>query len=502
MPNTPTRSPWRPARLLLVLSLLLLTAAAARAQDPIDPERMVRPDNPAAEPDRWLTNERWGELRYGLTIRQPKNATLSHQTRDGSLARWTLSNGARVSLSIHRGVHYVKDQQGNIRQQRIHLNTVVADVVATLEAGGSGGSGIVPLKAGSLGRVHNTRSDQWVRVSTLMGWHNYFGIVPLGDGEPWFMGMAVLQLDDTSLLTLRLECATDTIVESVCTFESMLHSVQVQSAGDVAERIRGWVDAGQDVLESVTPEQYRAAMRDDRLYLIREGDRPIGYQRVWLRHQDKAYYDNQLQRLQRQDPRAELRGIDSFRAPGNKLVIQSHYQTHDTRIDTHQEFIDEDDSIASYWEIKSTLEQVNNPRSPLNGSWVETGLRSIANFQDRQVDQVQVIREGTPPRQITDFVLEPDTDAQRLQRFPAARPDMLPSGETSSHAWATPRKAYISAIDAWVLPALLPADREQTYAFFAYHPETTSVAWRIMRVQPIPGGGKLVHLRPTIDLAQ
>lgn len=488
--------------MMLLLAMAVCTPSLSRAQDEAQPPAWVRPDSPALEPDRWLTDQRWGELRYGLTLRQPKNATLVEQTRDGAMARWALPNGANVGLSIHRGVHYTTDQRGNVRQQPIQLNTVIVDVVSTLEAGGAGGQGIVALKPGSLGRVHNTQSDQWVKVGSLLGWHNYFIIAPSGNEQPWFFGIAVLQLDDSSLLTLRLECPHDAIVESVSTFESMLHSVQVQPAGQAVERIKGWVDAGQELLKSISEEQYRAAMPPDRLYIVRDGNQVIGYQRVWLRHQDKAYYDQLLARLQQQDPKAQLQGIDAFRAVGNKLAIQSHYEAAQINIDTYQEYIDEDHSIASYWEIKSTLTDADNPNSAIAGSWVETGLRGRASFQNRAVDQVQVIREGTPPRQITDFVLARERDPKRRLRFPSARADMVPSGETSSHAWATPTKAYLSGVDAWVVPALLPANREQTYAFFAYHPETTAIALRIMRVEPIPGGGKRVHLRPTIDLAE
>lgn len=501
MRNDTIHNPGLLARLMLALTLVL-ALAPAYAQAPADQEQMVRPENPAAEPDRWLTDERWGELRYGLTVRQPKDALLLEQTREGAMARWVLPNGANIGLSIHRGVHYVTDGRGNTRQQRIHLNTVVADVAATLKAGGAGVSEIARLDLSRAGRVYDTRSDQWITVGKLLGWHNYFIIDPDGDAEPWFFGIAMLQLDDSSLLTLRLECPRDSIVESVCTFESMLHSVKVEPAGEVVERIKGWVDAGDALIESVTQEQYRAAMHDDRLYMIREDDRVIGYQRVWLRPQNKAYYDRLLARLQQQDPKAALTGIDSFKAEGNKLVIQSHYEAGDVVIDTRQEYLDEDDSIASYWEIKSTLSETNNPRSAITGSWVETGLRGHANFQDNLVDQIQVIREGTPPRQMTDFVLARERDPKRRLRFPSARADMVPSGETSSHAWATPPKAYLSAVDAWVIPALLPADQPRTYAFFAYHPESTTVAWRIMRVEPVAGGGKLVHLRPTIDMAE
>lgn len=487
--------------LLAALALLSLPTTA-NAQD--DPDQ-IRPDDPAADPDRWLTDNRWGELRYGLTIREPKQADRTEQTRDGALARWSMPNGSKIGLTIYRGVHYLRDERGNVTQNRIHLNTVVVDMVASLKAGGAGGGGTNPitqLQAGSAGRVYNTKSDQWIEVGDLLGYANYFLMVPAGSDQPWLFGIALLQLDDTSIMVLRLECPRDEFVQSICTFESMVHSVQIESAGDVARRIRGWVDNGEALLNATTDEQYQQALRADRLYRIVENNQDIGYQRVWQRRQDPAYYNALLQRLRRDDPDAQLEGVDAFRITGNAMIIQTHYEAGSTQIDTMQEYVEDQDGIGAYWQIKSSLIENNNTQSPFAGAWVETGLRGMANFNNNLVDQIRVVREGTPPRQMTDFVLARERDPQRRLRFPAARADMAPSGDTTSHAWATPPKAYLSAIDAMVVPALLPADRPATYAFFAYHIESTTIAWRIMRVQPLDNGGKRVHIRPTIDLAE
>lgn len=487
--------------LLAVLSQLSMPTSA-HAQDNQD---QVRPDNPAAEPDRWLTENRWGELRYGLTIREPKQADRIEQTRDGALARWSMPNGSKIGLTIYRGVHYRLDDRGNVRQERIHLNTVVVDMVASLEAGGAGGGGTNPitqLQPGSAGRVHNTRSDQWLEVGDLLGYANYFLMVPAGGGEPWLFGIALLQLDDTSMMVLRLECPRNAFVPSICTFESMVHSVRVESAGDVSRRMRQWVDNGEALLASISDEQYEQALRADRLFRIVESNRDIGYQRVWQRRHDPGYYDALVQRLQRDNPDAQLEGVDAFRITGNAMVIQTHYEVGNTQIDTMQEYVEDQNGVGEYWQIKSSLTDKANPHSDYTGAWVETGLRGMANFNNKLVDRIQVVREGTPPRQMTEFVLARERDPERRLRFPSARPDMVPSGDMTRHSWATPPKAYISAIDAMVLPALLPADRQATYAFFAYHIESTTIAWRIMRVQPLDNGGKLVHLRPTIDLAE
>lgn len=481
-----------------------------------------RPDDPAANPDEWLLDARWGEVRYGLTVREPANSLRSEQTRDGGLARWSMPGEYNISLDIQQGmssygqfVDKIERADGStaeagggsagVFQEPLRLNNLIADLAASIEAAGAK-------------NVVNAELHHWVEVGEYIGYINYFAVFPRGENaEPWLYGIGLVQLDDFNVVILRLECSQESAELGTSTFESMLHSIEVESAEAVIERLRGWMNAGRGVLDGITEHDRQRVMHPDRLFRIRElvpsrdGRRldevDIGYMRIWQRHQDADYYQTLLAqvRAERDDPEARLEGVDGFTTPGNALVIQSYYRAQGSQISQMREYLDADDDadIDEVWNFKTELRQPGQQRYGRHeGLWVETGVRDDLRPSpgSSPVNRIQVVREGTPPRQITDYVLA--RERQNPLLAPSARPEALPAGDVSNHQWQTPERGYMSQVDAMIVPALLPADEEKTYGFFVYHPDSSSLAIRVMRVVPQPGGGKIVFIRPTIDLAE
>jgi len=503
-----------PSALALLCALWVTASAVGQFEH--------RPDDPAANPDEWLLDSRWGEVRYGLTIREPANSMRAEQTRDGGLARWSMPGEYNISLDIQQGmssfgqfVDKIERADGStaeaggggagVFQDPLRLNNLIADLAASIEAAGAR-------------NVVNAELHKWVEVGEYIGYINYFAVFPRGDdAQPWLYGIGLVQLDDFNVVILRMECMLESAELGTSTFESMLHSIEVESAEAAIERLRGWMSAGRDILESITDQDRQRVMRPDRLFRIRElvpsrdgrrlDEADIGYMRIWQRHQDADYYDNLLAqvRAERDDPEARLEGIDSFTTPGNALIIQSFYRAQGSQISRLREYLDADADadIDEVWNFKTELRQPGQQRYGRHeGVWVETGVRDDLRPSpgSSPVNRIQVVREGTPPRQITDFVLA--RERQNPLLAPSARPEALPSGDVTQHRWQTPERGYMSQVDAMIVPALLPADVEQTYGFFVYHPDTSSLAIRVMRVVPQPGGGKIVFVRPTIDLAE
>jgi len=479
-----------------------------------------RPDDPAANPDEWLLDSRWGEVRYGLTIREPIESLRTEQTRDGGLARWVVPGEVSVTLDIQQGMmadgwlfqkmerddgsFAVAGGGDDVRQEPLRLNSLIADLTGSIEAAGAR-------------QVVNSEMHKWVEVGDYIGYINYFAVFPRGeDAVPWLYGIALLQLDDFNVVILRMECELETAESATSTFESMLHSIEVETPDDAIKRLRGWMDAGREVLDALTEQDRQRVMHPDRLFRIRElvpgrngrvEEVDIGYMRIWQRHQDTDYYEELLAqvRAERNDPEARLEGIDGFTTPGNALVMQSFYRAQGSQINRLREYLDadEDADIDEVWNFKTELRQPGQQRYGRHeGLWVETGVRDDLRPSpgSSPVNRIQIVREGTPPRQITDYVLA--RERQRPLVAPSARPEALPSGDITSHQWQTPERGYMSQVDAMIVPALLPPDVEQTYGFFVYHPDSSSLAFRVMRVVPQPGGGKLVFIRPTIDLAE
>lgn len=477
------------SRRLIVLGFALLTLCVGAHR--ISAQTIGLPQNALAEPDRWLSDKRWSELRYGLTVRQPIDAVTIPDTAQGDVMRWALHDGTRISLSFARGVYEgvsVDNQSKTYRPVRLpaRVDLLKKQLGDELNA--------------SAGQVINLRTDQVVELDQIGGIINYYIIKPPRRvGKPYFYGVAILQLDQLSVAMLKLECAQDNIANAVSTFECMVNSVEVEQAKEVNKRLNHWLQNGEAILAELTQEQRRKAMRDDRLYRVLEDGKDIGYTRIWQRPQDKAYYKN-LKASRGQDT-GPLQGIDSFEVPGNAIIVQARLEGDGITYERLYEAIDAFDQKNAYWQIKNTLRYNNDPNNLRAGTWVETGVRGTAMIAGKRTDHLQVTREGTPPRRMVEYILKRERDPERKLRYPSADPRSYPSGEVVEKAWPTPKRAFLSPVDAALMPAILPRD-EKTYAFAAYHPQSTRIDIRLMRVKPDNDGGKTVYVRPVLDQSE
>lgn len=476
----------RSSCLLGVLALMLMTSASCATAQGID-----LPDDPLAEPDNWLTNERWSELRYGLSIRQPQNARAVLDTAQGDVIRWAQANGTRISLSFARGAYEGVSYDPRTGQHKEARTPARVDLLKK-QIGDE-------LKV-SAGTVINTRADQVIELDKIGGVINYYIIKPAQrDAKPYFFGVALLQLDQFSVAMLKLECPQEQLTDAVSTFECMVYSIEVQEAKQINQRLHGWLQNGEALLAELTQEDRLNAMRSDRLYRILENKKDIGYLRTWQRYQDQDYY-KQL-KAKRGPDAGQLQGIDRFEVEGNAIFSQSRLEGQGIVLQRLHQSIDEPGKPNAYWQIKNALQYKNDPNNLRAGTWVETGVRGVAMIGGKRTDHLQLTREGTPPRHMVEFLLERERDPERKLRYPSADPRSYPSGEVVEKGWPTPKRAFLSPVDAALMPAMLPSE-ERTYAFAAYHPDSTRIDIRLMRVEPTADGGKTVYLRPVLDLSE
>lgn len=482
--------PHRGSRLcaaLFACLYLLITAVPITAQD------FDLPKNAHAEPDRWLSDSTWKELRYGMTVREPHDAIRVPDTPQGDVMRWAMKDGTRISLSFARG-YYEAVHKGPDGRAYTELMPAKIDLIKKQ-------IGDEMLLATS-GQVFNTRTDQLVDTGQLVGVINYFIIKPDGpNASAYFYGTALLQLDQASVALIKLECKPENIVSAVCTFESLVHSIKVQEAKDVNRQLHGWLVNGQTLLDHLTQEDRLKAMRDDRLYRVLDDGKDLGYMRAWQRYQDADYYKQLKENAKIDGGTGELKGIDRFQAKGNALIIQAHLEGRGSAIERLYEAVDTVGEDASYWQIKNTMKTKNKRVNRFTGMWVETGLRGVSMIGDKRRDYLQVTREGTPPKNLVNFVIAREEDEERRLRFPSAIEKKLPAGDLKELKFETPKIAFLSFVDAALMPAMLPRE-EKTYAFTAYDAETSRVDIRLMRVVPNPDGGKTVFLRPVLDRSE
>lgn len=470
----------------LCLGLIVLSMSMSQAVA----QEIDLPDDPLAEPGRWLSDERWSEVRYGLTVRIPHDAAAVPDTAQGDVMRWALPDGTRISLSFARGAY-----EGVFKKPD-----------------GTAGTKLMPAKVDLLkkhisdelktvaGQVINTRADQVIELDQLGGVINYYIVKPpQRNSKPYCFGVALLQLDQLSVAVLKLECPQDKLTEAISTFECMVHSIEVEEAKAVNQRLHGWLKNGEELTATLTQQDRLDAMRDDRLFRILEDGKDIGYTRIWQRHQDEAYY--KALKAKREKDAGPLTGIDRFEVQGNAIFTQSRLEGHGITLQRLHQTIDATGEKNAYWQIKNALQYKNDPRNLRAGTWVETGVRGVAMIGGKRMDHIQITREGTPPRRMVEYLLQRERDPERKLRYPSADPRSYPSGEVVEKAWPTPKRAFLSPVDAALMPALLP-NEEKTYAFAAYHPESTRIDIRMMRVKPRADGGKTVYLRPVLDLSE
>jgi len=471
--------------LCLSALIVLLSASSIHAQD------IGLPENPIEEPDRWLTDERWSELRYGLSIREPHDATTVLDTAQGDVIRWALPNGTRIRLSFARGayegVYQKPDKTAGTKILPAKVDLIKKQISDE-------------LMATSGHRIDTKWAEKVVELDRLGGVINYYLINPPQKGaKPYFYGVALLQLDQLSVAMLKLECPQEQLIDAVSTFECMVQSVEVEEAQVVNQRLHGWLQNAEQRLADLTQDDRLKAMRSDRLYRILENGNDIGYTRRWQRFQDAAYY-KQLKAKQGEDA-GPLQGIDRFEIEGNAVFSQTRLEGRGIIMQRQRQAIDLPGEPTAYWQIKNALQYKNDPNNLRSGTWVETGVRGIAMIGGKRMDHIQITREGTPPRHMVEYILERERDPDRRLRYPSADPRSYPSGEVVEKAWPTPKRAFLSPVDATLMPAMLPSE-EKTYCFSAYHQETSRIDFRLMRVEPNPDGGKTVYLRPVLDLSE
>lgn len=488
----PTIDRFRDRRLKRCLTWLCLSLLVLLSCNPtqVQAQDIELPGDPLAEPDNWLSKDKWSELRYGLSIRQPHDATSVPDTAQGDVMRWALPNGMRISLSFARGAY-----EGVFRKPD-----------------GTAGTKLMPAKVGVLkrqisyeleavaGQVINTQADQVLELDDIGGVINYYIVKPpQRNAKPYLYGVALLQLDQFSVAVLKLEAPPSKLTEAVSTFECMVHSIEVQEAKDINRRLHGWLQNAEKHLADLTQQDRLKVMQKDQLYRVLENGKDIGYTRIWQRYQDKAYY-KQLKASRDKDA-GPLEGIDRFEIEGNAVFIQSRLEGQGVVIQHLSEAIETPGEPTAYWQIKNALINKDDPNNLRAGTWVETGLRGVAMVGGKRMEQLQIIREGSPPRRMVEYILQRERDPERQLRYPSADPRSYPSGEVVEKKWPAPKRAFLSPVDARLMPALLPTE-EKTYVFSAYHEETTRIDYRLMRVKPNADGGKTVYLRPVLDLSE
>lgn len=270
-------------------------------------------------------------------------------------------------------------------------------------------------------------------------------LVPDEKRGDWVFAQVYTLIDPDTLAIYQIDCDAKDFDNALSTFLTMIDSVRFEDPSELDRQRTARIEAGQTWLASINREKIKSALAAEQWLRITQGDRDVGYMRI--RHTDEAQHV----------------------PPGTGVSVQSRIIEGTNTYDTEGTFFEADDRSVEFWTITTTLRVPDTsarapgaPPQPATQNWRQTGLR--------------------------------DGNALEVSQESPSSIKKLP--------WKLPPFPYLSQVDAYVLPALLPRDKPTELAFYSFHQNSQKLSLRTLRIEPLPGGSCRVFDRPTPDRAE
>lgn len=271
--------------------------------------------------------------------------------------------------------------------------------------------------------------------------------------KPWIMGQALIllpsqqapgveRLPSERLLVVHMDVDVQYEEQGKAAFESMLASLQIDDPKALAMRRMEQINEAGKWLKPLNFDDWRKACIADQLFMIKKGNRDIGYMRV------------------RQSQSTELKHN------GLRTIIEARYVDNDRAVDTlFNAFWSENDQ-NEFWSKVIT----ERPDAPMDGrtrsagagtTWRETGVRSG--------EEITVVREG-------------------------------PAGK-KTHQWDRPPNGYLSQVQVQLLGQMLKSAPKKELGFYAYLSSSNSITFRTDRIEAAADGYRVLS-RPNPEKTQ
>ncbi len=270
--------------------------------------------------------------------------------------------------------------------------------------------------------------------------------VPDGKTGPWTLVQALIMLDDRHVAVLHMDVDKHALDQAMPTFDTLVKSVQITDPKLLDKERQEAILRSEAVLARLTPHQVSGVLEPDRWLRIIENDIDVGYMRV-----------------------RQFRDVE-MNQPGLRVDTQVRMVVGRQAVDTLGNVFMADNKRTEIWSVRTTVREKEARLRPQAGrgkrpdvgvtpSWAETGLRS--------------------DHEITVTV-------------------QTPSGK-KEHKWERPKHGYLPYALQSLMPVLLPRDTAQTYAFYSYYPNATSLVLRTERIEPRPDGSCRLFTRASPD---
>lgn len=272
-----------------------------------------------------------------------------------------------------------------------------------------------------------------------------FMLVPDNQRGDWVFGQVYTLIDPNTLAIYQLDCDAKDFDNALPTFRAMINSVVFADPEALDRERTARIEAGRVWLDSISREQIKSALVPEQWLRITQGNKDVGYMRI--RHSDEADHV----------------------PPGTGVSVRSRIVEGDSTYDTEGTFFEADDRAVEFWTITTTLRTPqtqahapNAPPLPPTQNWRQTGLRD---------GNAMEVSQETP---------------SSIKKLP----------------WKIPPFPYLSQVDVYVLPTLLPRDKPRELAFYSFYQNSQTFSLRTLRIEPLPGGSYRVFDRPAPDRAE
>lgn len=260
--------------------------------------------------------------------------------------------------------------------------------------------------------------------------------------HPWVMGLAFTAVQPETFAVLRLQAELTTWDHVRPIFEAVVASLEVEDPTRQVERRHEMILRGDFWHDMLDFTRLTDMLQEDQWFRILKKERDVGFMRIRQRF---------------------TRELDM---PGIGIEIRSSMAREQSTFVSDSRYFLSEDGTHELWSIRTALEPKALDGRPhaagqtiAMASWRETGSRS-------HVD-IHVKREG-------------------------------PEG-INERRWKKPKKGYISQVMLQLMDGLLPHQKRQSMAFYAYHPNTMRIMLRSIDIMPEPTGSYRVVARPSPD---
>lgn len=293
-----------------------------------------------------LSQQRWQDHSYGVSIRLPVDAQTMRQTADDCLIRIADNRGTYgMTLSVKRS------------RDRLNLLAVAA-----------------AAKQQMIGVQGTTKllSERDVKVGTHAGRALYFQS-PQARGPDILIAEAMVQLDPQTFVVLDVRCDIEQKAAVGPIFDAILDSMRLTDPKELNRQREAALAAGthwRNTLHQAAPGEKTSRLHQAliplQLYRLVGKDKDLGYMRV------------------------EQSAVTRDLKPGIRIHVESRLAAGGSIYDTLGEYFLADDDLSELWSITTTQRPGGpagaggvggavpgaQPPSTLNRTFVETGIRT------------------------------------------------------------------------------------------------------------------------------